>query len=485
MNGRCAARAARIGRRKRGPMASHEQSSRRSYGTGSIVVRRGAYYGKWRAGGRQVMRKLGPARRPGSRDGLTRKQAEVQLRRLMQEVRVAPAAYERLTVDEVGERYLRHVEQVLERKPTTVADYASILRRHLAPYFASQAIERISAEHLAAYMAAKADEGLSTKTVSNHLNFAHGMFGFALKRGWVAANPVAGVDRPRAAATNPDIRYLDRGEVEALLRAVADDMLGPTDRALYLTATMTGLRQGELAALRWQDVDWVAGVVRVRRNYTRGRFGTPKTRRSSRAVPMADRVGAELERHYQRSRYQADEDLVFGHPQTGHPYDAYEAAKALQGGAGGGGAAPDSLSRPAPHVRHRHGGGGSPAARDPGVDGPPRHSDHAGLRRLRARSVAGRSVGAGRLRRGYQFGYQSERNWGQDGTTETASECGITGRRTALSRSHNPEVAGLQLYKAKAYGPRPTDPARLRELERSSKLAATRLRRAHTVPERN
>lgn len=308
-------------------LVQSQPSSRRSYGTGSIVVRRGAYYGKWRAGGRQVMRKLGAVRRPGSREGLTRKQAEAQLRRLMQEIRAAPAASERLTVEEAGARYLSHVERVLERKPTTVADYGSILRRHLARYFGSQAIERITAEHLAAYMAAKASEGLSTKTVSNHLNFAHGLFSFALKRGWVAANPVAGVDRPRLVGTNPDIRYLDRGEVEALLRAVPDDPLGPTDRVLYLTATMTGLRQGELIALRWQDVDWVAGVVRVRRNFTRGRFGTPKTRRSSRAVPMADRVAAELERHSQRSAYQGDEDLVFCHPQTGHPYDASKQRK--------------------------------------------------------------------------------------------------------------------------------------------------------------
>lgn len=273
---------------------TRSQSARRSYGSGSIVVRRGAYYGKWRVGERQVMRKLGAVRRPGSREGLTRKQAEAELRKLMQEVRLAPAAYERLTVDEAGERYLRHVEHVLQRKPTTVADYGSILRRHLAPHFASQAIERITAEQVGAYMAAKSAEGLSVKTVNNHLNFAHGLFAFALKRGWVAANPVAAVDRPRPVGPNPDIRYLDRGEVEALLRAIPDDLLGQTDRALYLTATMTGLRQGELVALRWQDVDWVAGVVRVRRNYTRGRFGTPKTRRSSRAVPMADRVATEL-----------------------------------------------------------------------------------------------------------------------------------------------------------------------------------------------
>lgn len=44
-----------------------QRSNRRSYGTGSIILRGGAYYGKWRVGERQVMRKLGTARRPGSR----------------------------------------------------------------------------------------------------------------------------------------------------------------------------------------------------------------------------------------------------------------------------------------------------------------------------------------------------------------------------------------------------------------------------------
>jgi integrase len=106
------------------------------------------------------------------------------------------------------------------------------------------------------------------------------------------------------------------------LRSVPNDTLGRMEGALYLTAAMTGLRQGELVALRWQDLDWSAGVVRGRRSYTRGELGTPKSRRSSRAVPLAHRVAAELERHFQRSAFQADTDLVFAHPETGSPYDA-------------------------------------------------------------------------------------------------------------------------------------------------------------------
>jgi integrase len=299
---------------------------RRSYGSGSIVTRGGNYFGKWRVGDRQVMRKLGPVRKVGTREGLTKAQAEARLRKMISEVKyIAPE--ERLTFGEVANRYIDHVEHVMGRKPSTVHDYRIIARRHLTPYFGSKTIGRITSDDISAYLTVKSRQGLSPKTISNHVTFAHGVFGFALKRGLTVSNPVAAVDRPRSAGPNPDFRFLDAEEFDALLRAVPDDHLGPTDCAAYLTAAMTGLRQGELVALRWRDVDWVAGVIRVRRTYTRSQWGTPKSRRSSRAVPMADRVATELERHFQRSAFQADDDLVLPHPQTGNPYDASKMRK--------------------------------------------------------------------------------------------------------------------------------------------------------------
>lgn len=302
------------------------RNARRLYGTGSIITRGDNYYGKWRAGNRQIMRKIGPVRKVGTSIGLTKAQAEARMRKLMSETTyVAPD--ERLTFGEVGQRYVDHVEHVMGRKPSTVRDYRIILSKHLGPYFGAKAISRITSDEVAAYLTIKAKRGLSPKTISNHLTFAHGIFQFAVKRGLAAANPVAAVDRPKPAGANPDFRYLDMDEFEALLRAVPDDLLGPTDRALYVTAAMTGLRQGELAALRWRDVDWAAGAVRVRRTYSRSQWGTPKSRRSSRAVPMADRVATELERHFQGSAFQDDDDLVLPHPRTGKPYDARKMLK--------------------------------------------------------------------------------------------------------------------------------------------------------------
>jgi integrase len=81
------------------------------------------------------------------------------------------------------------------------------------------------------------------------------------------------------------------------------------------------MRQGELLALRWSDVDWQARRIRVRRNLVRGEFGTPKSKRSSRSVLLADLVGGELDRLFQATLYQRDADLVFSHPHTGRPLD--------------------------------------------------------------------------------------------------------------------------------------------------------------------
>jgi integrase len=88
-------------------------------------------------------------------------------------------------------------------------------------------------------------------------------------------------------------------------------------------SSKTGIRQGELIALPWLDVDWVARRIRVADNFPRGRTDQAETPKSheGRSVPMADSVASELERHFQRSRFCGNSDLVFGHPQTGKPLD--------------------------------------------------------------------------------------------------------------------------------------------------------------------
>jgi integrase len=292
--------------------------SRRPYGSGSLFEHRNAWYGRWYIGNHRIKRKIGPKRAPGSSEGLTRSQAERRLRRMMEEV-VHAAPAERLTLGEAGNRYIRHLEG-LGRKRSTIEGYHTILAVHLSD-FGQAPVQRIGRAEVEAFVGKQRQRRQSAKSIRNQLGLLHSIFGYAEKRGWARGNPVKLVDKPAAGGGDPDIRFLELEEVERLAEEAPADALGRTERTLYLTAALTGLRQGELIALRWRDIDWVAGRIRVRRSYVRGEYGTPKSKRSTRSVPLIDRLGGELERHYQRSIYQQDDDLVFPHPLTGNPLD--------------------------------------------------------------------------------------------------------------------------------------------------------------------
>jgi integrase len=306
------------------PTSTLEDVAKRSYGTGGLSVRKDArgaetWYGLWWVGTQRVKRKIGPKRQAGTRDGLTRAQAERELRRLIDSEAPVPVS-QRLVFEELAQRYVRHLA-TLGRKRSTIGDYESCVRIHLAPFFGDKSVDKITPADVEAFVALKRDEGKATKSILNYLGLLHSIFKFAEKRGLTRGNPVAAIDKPGRPEHDADIRYLDQVDLEALIVAVPAGPRESTERTIYLTAAMTGLRQGELIALRWKDIDWSAGRIRVRQNYVRGEFGSPKSKRSSRSVPLADRVGAELERHFGASAYQDDEDLVFCHPQTGAPLD--------------------------------------------------------------------------------------------------------------------------------------------------------------------
>ena len=202
---------------------------RRSYGTGSLFVRPDAggrehWYGKWRDGGRQVKRRLEPKRVPGSGDGLTRAQAERELRRVIDEASAAPVA-EQLSLEETGRRHVDRLE-LLGRKRSTLMDYRSTLRVHLVPFFGEAPIAAITAGQIERYLTVKLRAGRAPKSIRNDLGLLYGVLGLAEKRGWIASNPCKHVELPRAGTHDDgDIRYLSPEEVEALCRAVPDAAL--------------------------------------------------------------------------------------------------------------------------------------------------------------------------------------------------------------------------------------------------------------------
>ena len=302
--------------------------AKRRYGTGTVYIKHGSYYGKWwtPAGGR-ANRKIGPTRRPGSADGLTRAEAERRLRELMAEVIVtsAPDRTFALAAD-------RHLEALTAkgRSRSHLETVESHIRIHLIPYFGTRPIDRIDEEQIIGFVASLRREDKAPKTIKNILSTLHSVFDLAIRKRWISVNPCRLVDKPEVPEAT-DIRFLGQDELDCVLRdGIPDDDWGVLERPLYLMAAMTGMRQGELLGLRWRDLDWMAQKVRVRQAFVRGEFKAPKSRRGVRGVPMADKLAGDLERLFQASPFNADDDLVFANPASGRPLDRSKVRKRFQ-----------------------------------------------------------------------------------------------------------------------------------------------------------
>lgn len=298
---------------------------RRSHGTGSLHVQtradgRQLWYGRWYAGSRRLNRRIGLKRKRGTSRGLTKLEAEAELRRMMLRDR-PPQIGDEITFATAAGLMLRELEE-LGRKPTTLDNYRQILDFRLLPRFGEIPVGRVKRSQVEALATQMLREGKRAQTRANTLKLLSQVFNYARRQRWCLENPCWGVRRPQI-RPHQDIRFLDKDELEAVLAAidVAAKPLDAVDRAIILTAVMSGMRQGELLALRWLDVDWEAKRIRVRRNYVRGYWGTPKSRSGERSIPLAARVAAELDVLHRRSRFRADMDLVFANPTTGDVLD--------------------------------------------------------------------------------------------------------------------------------------------------------------------
>jgi integrase len=290
------------------------------YGTGSLRRVGNRWVAQWYGpDGRRVKRTVGPARVTGTPGGLSKTQAEAEMRRLLAR-EGALTATTRITMAEAGAEHLLRLE-LKGRKKSHRMTVESDLRVHLVPFFGEKELARITPEDIERYTIVKR-KSISLKTIRNHLNLAHAIFELGLRKRWCNVNPVKLADRPILRYTETRIRYLEQRELEQLLASeFPQDPFGKVERVLILTAAMTGLRQGELLGLRWRDVDFNARRVRVVSPFVRGEFADPKSATSARSVPLAQRVADELLIWRWGSVYVHDDDLVFAHPQTGLPVD--------------------------------------------------------------------------------------------------------------------------------------------------------------------
>jgi integrase len=285
--------------------------------TGYVYRRSGpqadVWYAKYRLpDGRQVKKRIGPAWTSRGRPPagyITKRTAESWLRDLLDEARrgTLPGMVRTgATFADAAAEYLRWIEHDRARKPSTVRDYQSIINAHLLPAFGTQRLEDITTEGVERWAAGLTVGGrMNNRTKLKILTVLHGVMKRARRVWKLPRNPVTDVEKP-VQTHRTDIDVFSPEDVMALVRAAASEQ----DAAIYLTAAFTGLRRGELVALRWRDVDFARRHIRVTASYTERSLTTPKSGKV-RSVPLAPVVAEALARLGQREGLVGEDDLVF------------------------------------------------------------------------------------------------------------------------------------------------------------------------------
>jgi integrase len=214
----------------------------------------------------------------------TKRQAQDRCAELITEINQGSyVERDRITVDSFVDQWERDWAAT-NVSPKTRERYSELLRKHVRPHIGTKRMQAIRVEDLNK-LYTELHQKLAPRTVKHVHRLLHRVFGHAAKWGAIKRNVIALVDAPKVAAS----------EAAALqLTEIPTMFAGLRGRVLYSIAVValgTGMRRGELCALRWQDVDLDGASLRVERSLEQTRkgglrFKAPKTARGRRPISV-------------------------------------------------------------------------------------------------------------------------------------------------------------------------------------------------------
>lgn len=253
----------------------------------------------------------GGKRRQSKRTFRTKKEAQSALTELLAAHQsgtfVAPS---RMPISEFVEPWLAGLENQ-GRRPTTLRGYRSAIDNYLLPRLGTVALQELRASDLDAMYAdllrsgGRNEQGLSMTTVHHLHAVVNKMLHDAERKGLVMRN-VARLANPPSLTTarskGPEMRVWTPDELTSFLRSIE----GNRNEALFRLLAMTGMRRGEVVALRWSDVDLAHRRLTVNQSASvidgAEVVDTPKTRRSRRVIDLDPETVSQLKQHRARQR---------------------------------------------------------------------------------------------------------------------------------------------------------------------------------------
>ncbi len=164
-------------------------------------------------------------------------------------------------------------------KHSTFLEYEAAFDNHLNPYFGNRRFNKVSRSDVLGFILKKKEAGLSRSTIKNLIAPLKSMYNDAVVDNGAMFNPAMklGKHLPEKDTTKIEPNPLNGEEVSHLLNTVREKM--PHFYPAILCAARTGLRLGELIALRWEQIDFHSRFILVNYNFSRKEFGTLKQKR--------------------------------------------------------------------------------------------------------------------------------------------------------------------------------------------------------------
>jgi integrase len=191
-------------------------------------------------------------------------------------------------------------------KHSTQKNHRHIMEKHLIPRFGDLGLSDITTQAIQSYVTHLTKAGYAPKTIDHLHDVLSAILRSAVKWGHLQANPAHGVEMPRLKTVGPKWALtVDQAT------ALAAQLPWLLPRTLVGLALLTGLRRGELFALRWWDIDEPNRTLQVRTAVYEGVFDDPKTMASLRTIPLPDAALQLVAAWKGAGRKTAPHELIF------------------------------------------------------------------------------------------------------------------------------------------------------------------------------
>jgi integrase len=198
---------------------------------------------------------------------------------------------------ELAQEWIKIKEK--EIKSSTLRDYRSSMNYRILPKLGDTPIDALGYLDIKRFIASLTCSG---KRLKNVLVPMREVFNFAYRSGFIEKDPMRLVESPKV--SKPDIQPLSMEEINLFLEKVSTRY-----KNFFIAAFFTGMRFGEMSALKWKNVDFKLGVIKVRETRVKGEEGRPKTKKAVRDIAMLHPVVEVL--RDQRKRTMGKSEYVF------------------------------------------------------------------------------------------------------------------------------------------------------------------------------